>query len=102
MKDRRMSGGMFSLSWKEFDHKASKSHRAYIDDTKFTDVTLACDGKRKLEAHKIILSSSSPVLEKILVGNPHQHPLIYLRKVKFSLVVAPPSEYSESFCSVAS
>ena len=75
---------MFSLSWKEFDHKASKSYRDYIKDTDFTDVTLACDDNGRLEAHKLILSSSSPVLGQILVGNPHQHPLIYFRKVKFS------------------
>ena len=79
-----MSGGMFSLSWKEFDQKASKSYRDYIKDTDFTDVTLACDDNGKLETHKLILSSSSPILRQILVGNLHKYPLIYFRKVKFS------------------
>ena len=78
-----MNGGKFSLSFKDFEQNAGIKHRKLIDDTNFTDVTLACD-EGKIKAHKVILSSSSPVLEQILVGNSNQHPLIYLRKVKYS------------------
>ena len=81
-----MSGGTFTLAWQEFDNKASELQRKLVNDTNFTDVTLACDDNKKLEVHKVILSSSSPVLGQILMDNPHQHPLIYLRKVKFSLL----------------
>jgi len=79
-----MTEEMFALSFKDFDNKAIKFKRKLINDTNFTDVTLACDDNGKLEAHKVILGSSSPILKQILVGNHHQHPLIYLRKVKFS------------------
>ena len=78
-----MNGGKFCLSWKDFDDNAGMKRRKLLDDTNFTDVTLACDEGR-FETHKVILSSSSPAFEKILVGNPNQHPLIYLRKVKYS------------------
>ena len=78
-----MDGDKFSLFWENFERDASKRNRKLLDDTNFTDVTLACDEGR-FETHKVILSSSSPAFEKILVGNPNQHPLIYLRKVKYS------------------
>ena len=78
-----MDGDKFSLFWENFERDASKRNRKLLDDTNFTDVTLACD-EGKFETHKVILSSSSPVLEQILVANAKQHPLIYLRKVKYS------------------
>ena len=54
------------------------------NDFEFVDVTLVCDDNRQVKAHKVVLSSSSPVLEQILISNPHQHPLIYLHNVKYS------------------
>merc|ERR1711915_853975 len=41
--------------------------------------TLACDDGEQISAHKIILSSSSGVFEKILAKNPDKHMLLYLR-----------------------
>ena len=74
------------FSWKDFESNASSCYKRLILDTNFTDVNLACDDNRQVKAHKVVLSSSSPVLEQILLANPHQHPLIYLRKVKYSLI----------------
>ena len=48
----------------------------------FSDVTLVSDDKIQFEAHKCVLSASSPVLKKLLLNNPHPHPLIYLKGVK--------------------
>ena len=36
----------------------------------------------KLEAHKVILSASSPFFKSVIKRNPHAHPLIYLKGVK--------------------
>ena len=49
----------------------------------FTDVTLVCDGDKQVLAHKVILSAASPFFKQILIKNPHQHPLIYLKGVKY-------------------
>ena len=49
------------------------------DDKEFADVTLACEDGQQMEAHKIVLSSSSTVFEKILQKNKHPHPLIYFK-----------------------
>ena len=46
-------------------------------------ITLACDDSQ-LQAHKVILSACSLFFRKILKQNPHQHPLLYLKGVKFS------------------
>ena len=40
----------------------------YLAKEFFTDVTLVSDDLQKFEAHKIILSAASPVLEKLLIS----------------------------------
>ena len=42
-------------------------------------MTLACEDGQQMEAHKVILATSSPFFEKILQKNKHPHPLIYLK-----------------------
>ena len=79
-----MEGDKFILLWNDFEFNASSSYRKLINDKHFVDVTLVCDDNRQVKAHKVVLSSSSPVLEQILIANPHKHPLIYLHKVKYS------------------
>ena len=46
------------------------------------DVTLACEDGKQVEAHKVILASSSPFFHNFLKRNKHPHPLIYMRGVK--------------------
>ena len=53
-----------------------------LTESHLSDVTLVCDVKIPLQAHKYVLSAASPVLKDILLNNPHSHPLIYLRGVK--------------------
>ena len=50
----------------------------------FADVTLACEEGPAVEAHKFILSSSSPFFGNILGRTSHPHPLIYLSGVRSS------------------
>ena len=37
---------------------------------------------KQIEAHKVVLSSCSPVLKYLLKSNKHPHPLLYIRGVK--------------------
>ena len=67
------------LQWNDFKENLSFSFGELRKDRDLTDVTLACEDGQKIEAHKLILVTSSPFFEKILQGNKHSHPLIYLR-----------------------
>ena len=52
------------------------------EDKDFSDVTLACENGQQVEAHKVILATSSPFFKKLLRQNKHSHPLIYMRGMK--------------------
>ena len=71
-----------SLSWKDFKKNASESFCALRNEEDFFDVTLVCDDMKQIEAHKVVLSSCSPVLKYLLKSNKHPHPLLYIRGVK--------------------
>ena len=79
-----MSSDKFSLKWEEFCNNAASSFLTLHEDTDFTDVTLASSDGQTLRAHKVVLSSCSPVLKSMLVKNSHPSPLLYLRGVSLS------------------
>ena len=45
------------------------------------DVTLVSDDCTQFQAHKVVLGAASPLLRKILLDNPHHHPLVYLQGI---------------------
>merc|ERR1712016_358844 len=67
------------LQWNDFNENVNSAFGKLRDDKEFTDVTLVCDHGQEMEAHKVILASSSPFFERILQKSKHPHPLIYLR-----------------------
>ena len=79
-----MSSNKLSLKWEEFGNNAASSFQALFKDTDFTDVTLASSDGQTVGAHKVVLSSCSPVLKSMLFKNSHPSPLLYLRGVKLS------------------
>ena len=48
----------------------------------FTDVTLTCDGDEVIQAHKLMLSSSSQYFRNVLKKTNHPKPCIHLRGLK--------------------
>ena len=52
-----------------------------LNDTDFTNVTLACEYGKQLRAHNVILSASSPYFRTILLNNNKNDALINLRGV---------------------
>jgi len=78
-----MASEKFCLRWNDFETNISTAFRELRDDKDFFDVTLACNGDQ-IQAHKVILSACSPFFRNILRRNPHQHPLLYLKGVKYS------------------
>jgi len=78
-----MTSEKFCLRWNDFESNISVAFREIRDDKDFFDVTLACDDEQ-IQSHKMILSACSPFFRNILRRNPHQHPLIYLKGVKYT------------------
>ena len=78
-----MESEKFCLRWNDFESNISSAFQELRDDKDFFDVTLACDDEQ-IQAHRVILSACSPFFRNILRRNPHQHPLLYLKGVKFT------------------
>merc|ERR1712129_557221 len=76
------------LKWNDFQENAISAFGKLREDRDFTDVTLACEDGQQVEAHKVILASSSPFFLNILRRNKHPHPLIYMRGLKSEDLVA--------------
>ena len=70
------------LQWNDFQDNVKNVFGHLRDSTDFVDVALACEDGQNIEAHKVILSASSPFFQRILKGNQHSHPLIYMRGMK--------------------
>ena len=70
------------LQWNDFKDNAINAFGSLRGDNDFADVTLACEDGKQVEAHKVVLASSSPFFQNILRKNKHIHPLIYMRGVK--------------------
>ena len=70
------------LQWDDFQDNIKTAFGKLREVNDFADVTLACEDGQQVEAHKVILASSSPFFQKLLKRNDHPHPLIYMRGVK--------------------
>jgi len=77
----------FCLRWNDFENNISGAFRELREDKDFFDVTLACDDDQ-MQAHKVILSACSPFFRAILRRNRHEHPLLYLKGVKYADLVS--------------
>lgn len=72
----------FCLRWNNFQSSVVGVLRSLLEEGQFVDVTLACDGRR-LKAHKLMLSACSNFFRQLLKENPSEHPIIFLRDVRF-------------------
>ena len=70
------------LQWHDFQDNVKNAFGHMRDSNDFVDVTLACNDGRHIEAHKVILAASSPFFQRILKGNKHSHPLIYMKGIQ--------------------
>ena len=82
-----MESEKFCLRWNDFETSISRAFKELREEKDFFDVTLVCDDSQ-IEAHKVILSAFYPFFRTILIRNPHQHPLLYLKGVKYSELLA--------------
>ena len=72
------------LKWNDFHENLNSAFGVLRNDKEFSDVTLACEEGTQVEAHKVILASSSPFFMEILKRNKHPHPLHYGFSYHFS------------------
>ena len=68
-----------SLKWNDFQEHVNTAFANLRDGKEFTDVTLVCADGKQADAHKLILSASSPFFKGVLSRNKHPHPLIFIR-----------------------
>ena len=68
------------LKCNDYEAKPKGIFHSLKKNNDFTDVTLACkDGQ--INAHQVVLSSNSRVLQSILKSHHHPNPFIYLMGV---------------------
>jgi len=79
--------GKLCLRFTDFENNIGSIWKSIQTENNFCDVTLACGSGQVVQAHKVILSSCSPILRSLLIQNPHQHPLLYLRGIRYSELV---------------
>ncbi|CAM1321731.1 mamo (predicted) [Pycnogonum litorale] len=73
----------FSLKWNNHhDNMITLFDDILLNET-FADVTLACQGM-VIKAHKIVLSVCSPFFKELFLGNPCQHPIVFMNDVSVS------------------
>ena len=77
----------FCLRWNDFESNISTAFRELRDDKDFFDVTLVCD-EDQIQAHKVILSACSPFFRSVLRRNRHEHPLLYMKGIKYVDIVS--------------
>lgn len=70
------------LRWNDFEKNISSSFKDLLEEDELYDITLACDDNQ-VKAHKVILSACCGFFKQVLRGKSQQHPLIYLRGVKY-------------------
>merc|ERR1711994_888788 len=69
------------MQWNDFKDNIVVAFGELRKDRELSDVTLVCEDGKQVEAHKVILASSSPFFKNLLNRNKHSHPLIYMRGV---------------------
>ena len=82
------SSEKFCLRWNDFESNVSSAFRDIREEKDFFDVTLACDDDSQIQAHKVIIAACSPFFRNILRKNSHQHPLLYLKGVKYRELIS--------------
>ena len=83
-----MSLEKLCLKWNDFQENILSGFKDLRNDKEFADVTLASEDGQRVEAHKVVLTTTSPFFKNLLKSNRHQHPIIYMRAMKSEDLVA--------------
>lgn len=72
----------FCVRWNSYQSNLQNAFPKLLTSEHFVDVTLACESEM-LKCHKVVLSACSMYFEKLLLDNPCQHPIIFMKDMKF-------------------
>ncbi|XP_044762941.1 zinc finger and BTB domain-containing protein 14 isoform X2 [Coccinella septempunctata] len=72
----------FCVRWNSYQSNLQNAFPKLLNSEHFVDVTLACENEM-LKCHKVVLSACSTYFEKLLLHNPCQHPIIFMKDMKF-------------------
>ena len=72
----------FNLTWHTYTDHLREMLFNMSNMNEMTDVTLVCEDKQQIKAHKVVLSACSPVFKTIICDNLTSIPLIYLRGIE--------------------
>ncbi|XP_041971215.1 protein bric-a-brac 2-like isoform X2 [Aricia agestis] len=73
----------FCVRWNSYHTNLQAVFPRLLLTEQFADVTLACEA-RQLRCHKLVLSACSAYLERLLLNNPCDHPIVLMRDMRFS------------------
>jgi hypothetical protein len=76
-----MNRTKLSVTQKDFELCKESSLKDILNEKSFTDVTLACNDDKQVDAHRIILGSQSLFFKRILKVNDRRDILVYLPNV---------------------
>ena len=76
------------LQWNDFKENITASFRELREDKDFTDITLACEDGKLINAHKVVLVSYSPFFMQILKKIRQPQPFLYMRGLKSAHLAA--------------
>lgn len=82
-----MAFEQFCLKWNNFQSNILTAFESLQSTEDLADVTLACEGTT-IKAHKFILSACSPYFRTIFKENPCSHPVVILKDVHYSDLIA--------------
>jgi len=77
----------FCVHWNGFESNISSVFQELRKENVFFDVTLACEDEQ-VQAHRAILYACSTFFRTVLCQNQHEHPLLFLKGIKYSNLIS--------------
>ena len=71
----------FKLNWQTYNNHLKGMMQQLMLSDESSDVTLVCEDRIKIKAHKFVLNACSPVFQSIFKDLPQKDPIIFLRGV---------------------
>ena len=73
----------YQVTWDSYQNQMKSMLQDIMTSTEYSDVTLVSDDLQHIRAHKVVLSSVSPVLKSILKNFNDRNPAIYMKGIKY-------------------